>query len=762
MKKILIYICGILFLGMNCISCVKETICTTFQKGEGKTLRLILNSPELTTSRAMSRAEAGIKEYNENYIDYVHCFFYPAKDNDEKTDDNAIDATFMSEKISVGKHYESTPISIELSIPMDKCKDLLPSENSTCRIYVIANLPADVTIGKTSINALKKLEVTAEGFAAEGVINDETKAIEIAPQARFVMDGLSTVSQESDNKLSGQVPLTRSAAKIALFVNSIKGTIVDANKETWKSDPNGMRIRIHNGVINGYIDGNGTYPERNYYTSNYGATTRTFTTGNNGYEHVPFYSYPSEWSENGDNETYLSLVVPWKKTKDANGNAITTTEFEDCFYQIPINVEERKILRNTYHKIYLSVGMLGSFTPDEPVLLAPSSYIVVDWGTGGVSASFEKFSYLIVDQLTKVYNKNSVTIPFVSSHEAEITAFSISQPNLSDGSTRNTEDILEDEKAPSYSIDNDAKTITYSKDLINKFTDANFDFTPYTITFTLKHTDASGGGLSQKDVTIIQYPAIYGEADENSDYSENYNNKTGINGNNGFAFVNGYQGSPSDGVDNFCGIDGLDENDDDLTASSMYVFTITSTEGTNYVIGDPRDTDITYNANSANWANAPSIASTTKRELENYYGTDESYRTKNMIAPKFRVVSAYGAITSSQGNRRYKEYVKKRCASYQEDGYPAGRWRLPTQAEFEFINYLSNNDKIPTLYVKTMDYWCAHGYGKGGGTITDSDDYGNSSGVSVRCVYDDWYWGSTPALTTLAEKNVFTWGDKLR
>ena len=106
--------------------------------------------------------------------------------------------------------------------------------------------------------------------------------------------------------------------------------------------------------------------------------------------------------------------------------------------------------------------------------------------------------------------------------------------------------------------------------------------------------------------------------------------------------------------------------------------------------------------------------------------------------------------------------MRKRCASYQEDGYPAGRWRLPTEAEFKFIISQVNKGTLPELYVAGEGYWCAHGYGvpdnKGNVTM-----YYNTtgSGYSTRCVYDEWYWGSEPALTGDA-KSKFTWGDMPR
>ena len=56
------------------------------------------------------------------------------------------------------------------------------------------------------------------------------------------------------------------------------------------------------------------------------------------------------------------------------------------------------------------------------------------------------------------------------------------------------------------------------------------------------------------------------------------------------------------------------------------------------------------------------------------------------------------------------------------------------------------------------DYWCAHGvaYPQSNGTVTLTAASGEHS---VRCVYDDWYWGSSPVVTS-SNRSPFTWGDK--
>jgi hypothetical protein len=65
--------------------------------------------------------------------------------------------------------------------------------------------------------------------------------------------------------------------------------------------------------------------------------------------------------------------------------------------------------------------------------------------------------------------------------------------------------------------------------LNNNFKDRNFDFTAYTITFRIQHTTESN--TYHEDITIVQYPAIYGEQRLN-----NYAPNTG----QGYIWVNEY------------------------------------------------------------------------------------------------------------------------------------------------------------------------------------------------------------------------------
>ena len=124
-----------------------------------------------------------------------------------------------------------------------------------------------------------------------------------------------------------------------------------------------------------------------------------------------------------------------------------------------------------------------------------------------------------------------------------------------------------------------------------------------------------------------------------------------------------------------------------------------------------------------------------------------------MIAPSFRIASSYGVVSPIS----YSE-AKYRCASYQEDGYPAGRWRVPTRAEIWYMAFLAENKRIPRLLSEDTYYWGGDGYG-----YYPSTDYLNptrtnstSENIYVRCVYDEWYWNDK------CDKSTFTWGDRQR
>jgi hypothetical protein len=131
-------------------------------------------------------------------------------------------------------------------------------------------------------------------------------------------------------------------------------------------------------------------------------------------------------------------------------------------------------------------------------------------------------------------------------------------------------------------------------------------------------------------------------------------------------------------------------------------------------------------------------------------GTDLSY--DNIISPSFKFESSYGAPISTVNF----DVAQKRCATYQEAGYPAGRWRLPTLAEIAFILNLQREGVIKAMFgTNTSGYWTCTG-SKIGNNIsgTNTNDYtpsfSNTSNALcfARCVYDLWYWGDKQVTPT--------------
>lgn len=148
------------------------------------------------------------------------------------------------------------------------------------------------------------------------------------------------------------------------------------------------------------------------------------------------------------------------------------------------------------------------------------------------------------------------------------------------------------------------------------------------------------------------------------------------------------------------------------------------------------------------------------RPLKWYYPTERSTRTENMVAPSYRISSKFSGIEFSPDlTQPYAEY---RCAAFQEDGFPAGRWRLPTKAEVSFIAQLSAMGFFEFLFNNGSVYWSANGAIKiNGNKVEDS----SNKNALLRCVYDSWYWDKIDGLEGDPRhnpRNHFVWGDKER
>jgi hypothetical protein len=259
-------------------------------------------------------------------------------------------------------------------------------------------------------------------------------------------------------------------------------------------------------------------------------------------------------------------------------------------------------------------------------------------------------------------------------------------------------------------------------------------------------------------ITVKQYPAVYvvnhlnnNGVKETSSYMDD---SDGYNGNGyGYVMVNTlyqnrytYSGWGSYGQNKWMTVESFDNSSNN---PNMYIVTTTALDATSaqkYILGDSRS----ETEQTASTVGFTSVTDVKGKTLTKYRATKTD--REDYLSPQFRISSAYGQLGS---NTLSADQAKYRCAAYQEDGYPAGRWRLATYAELSYIAMLCAKGALPESLFGASDYWSATGALKidtdGGGVSK-----GNASSAFLRCVYDDWYWGNEQ----LKNKAEYTWGDE--
>lgn len=719
-------------------ACESEDLQTTFGEGDARTIKLLLNAQGDEITRAISRSK-GMDAYGENTIATADVFFYKA--------DGTLLYDVAKESVTLSAPDANGVVTATVPMPSsDEDIDLTQAD----KVYVMGNRQATdalVANAKNSEDALRALTFTTADLA-----NVPTES------TTFAMDGTSVVDV-TDKEISGHVELVRNAAKITLTVNLPSTLIADGKTYKPQTDNTGnITVTFNEGVKTFGNETDVFDVEMRKGTAGEIVDDKTPVT------FAPFYSYPTTWETGDNNEPYFTLHVPWGET-NADGSV---TSYKTYHYRVPINKthfeDDRKTLalnRNHWYQVSVDVGVLGTPEASDEVELT-ANYEVKPWGNLPIGANLLDFKYLVVDQeRVEIYNQNAASVAFASSHQVRLEIISIKKWDYSseDGTeliyapttdnksvvavgatpTNGSRKLLTRCEVVAVTGENPNKgNIELNHDLINQDARADqdkddngnylddYDYVYYTI--EVKVTN----GYYTENITFIQYPEMYIEANKNNGGNIVSDDET-ANDDKGYVFVYGnqyYSGSNWQVVRS-C-LDGGNKN------PNMYVITVTALDDdSDSYIGDPRvATPVTGSSlgleNSFN-----------NKTLTNYYPT----RVDNVdiIAPQFRMASSYGKC----GGAIDHDDAKKRCAAYQEYGYPAGRWRLPTVAEFEYVQRLSNNGIIPQLYTSNSNYWTAtSAYTYGSGPSTNNTAF-------VRCVYDEWYWGSGQ----IENMGVYTWGD---
>lgn len=688
-----------------------------------------------------TKTQPGVEDLNENLIKTIHYFFYPKDGTDQNTEkEPAIEGVYTGLSSQVN-HL------VRINVSEDLLKNtLFKYPYNDCDVYVIVNLPDGVlaTASDHKLSTLRSMVVNAN-------FNSSLE------QEAFVMEGLGTASIIDRRKVlaaSGTIDVSRLASKITVGVKvkesvETMDNLTSTNGQVWTSKPQDMLIELVNGASVAVLSGDPTMVE-NQKLDTLDNQQRIFSDLDNDkiWTCAQFYSYPSTWDIGSDEEPYLRITLPWETTydKNVNGEPIPYVDVQTCVYKVILGGE--KLTRNTWYDLTIDIGILGNFENQEEVLLPieNTNYFVADWSTGKtISSEILGGRYLVVDQEEYIiYNENTLSIPFTSSHTCEIVDMAttpvknqatITYPDYSKETPN--EDAPYAWNSNNWYIGVEGSEIVFRHAMRNDISagKGNYDYAPYTIKFRIRHADQQGRDIYYKDITIIQYPALIVKADKNEGGNIVTDSQTS-NDDKGYVFVNGNQLYSGDDwqVVRSCK-DGGNNN------PNMYVITATISTG-DFVIADARQTSPTSAATLGLGNNTVSY----------YYQSLTDELSHNIIAPSFRMASSYGKC----GGTITKAEAVRRCAAYQEDGFPAGRWRVPTLGEMKFIATLSYDSVIPQLFTSGSRYWTS----AGAVTYNDNITLNNNTSAYVRCVYDEWYWKNSSQPTV--NKAVFTWGDEQR
>ena len=722
-----------------------------------------------------------------------------------------------------GLNNTSGSQTVPVYVSEEIASQLFPGETDECDVYVVANMPDSIVFkGDETVEVIKEVAISSQEF--KNVVASDGSFV--MPE-KFIMEGACKAKKDGES-ITGNVSLKRAASKITmtilvpefLTVKATDASSGEVKEEVWhpyfidpadpKSGINSMHIGLHKGQMKTMVGDDNVQndvdaednmenvdPDRfeTLYTSKFtflDSLQKVFVEGEqtvkkNYYRYtcdVSFYSYALDWvgQENDVQAPYFTLMIPWKRDED--------TRFTTYYYQVVVNGKTKKVERNYWYDMYLNIGVLGSRIYNEPVELQDMSCYVLDWSDGNAGlkedVNLNEWRYLVIpEKYIEVNNTDKGYLPFEASHRV---AWTLEWPGSLDG-LDDIEKYNSNNKFSAYYINCSGKTpvsVQLSGVNNNSFAESQTGdeivltnaiptnvYSP--IYYHLKvWLDLTPNGVLDADeqsfverVVFVQYPPIYiipSQSVSQSIFVNKYNkHSSNITYNNG-KYVLAQCPGTSDSGDHMYVINVSSFNSDDK-------FTYRDGKEYVYLIGDPRTKESDINLNDDNYSMSSHWATDQEgngRKLQYYYPTINNRDGKepdifHVISPKFRVASFLG----SYSNGCTPEGAAMRCASYQEAGYPAGRWRLPTTAEINFVISLQQKGAIQSIFYGGNYYYSSTDQVQNQSTTnTRAIDWNSSSFTgSVRCVYDEWYWGSEREArpnTAYSGGYEFTWGDAPR
>lgn len=696
---------------------------------------------------------------NENKVNKIDWFIFPYATDGIQIDSTA--APLLNGTIEpaatarLDKSYTKTLNATELA-------EVFPEADSKAFVFAIANFtgayPDTITLKKLLETEVRSTFADGDRWPHPLQTTDES--------LYFVMTGSAPLTLSS----ATEVQLARLASKVTVAF-TYEESIPDAHDANlvWKPQYNGSEARVYlsNAIATATLGGPLT--ARDYIPD----SSSSFTDGTRdifeySYDYLTaltgdpvYYTYPANMEAGDDNQPYLKLVLPWYAydTRDTSSDPAPVKQ-KEVYYKIALPLDALKE-GNRMYEYKVHVDIIGSDTEVE----IGATYSVKDWfHDKAISSNLATGKYISLDIPKDEYDMYSelTQIVFISSGDVEVIVDSIYQYNYSANTVtkdqfmrnndvvatpalRNAKGITVDDikgwvtnpEGTSYlqishEMDNNMMTSTGTKNNA-------FDMAPYVFVITLHLRDAGTDKTFDRTVRITQYPAMYVKAIPSNGYvyvNSYYNRSSSSPSTTNptyWAFDNSKPNNvPYNGGQNAYVLGSVSGIGQDLGSSNnntnMYAITVSILNNTDYIVGDPRG----------------DIKALTNLSLNGRYRPARtSDEVRNTVSPYFLTSSAYSKTVLWI---RDFERAEKRCASFQESGYPAGRWRLPTEGEISFMVDLSNNNFIPSLFMN-CPYWASSGrlYDPSTSSFITADQCADRyEDNGVRCIYDLWYWGDKP------------------
>lgn len=493
---------------------------------------------------------------------------------------------------------------------------------------------------------------------------------------------------------------------------------------------------------------------------------------------TPFYSYPYDFSGDSGHAPFFKVIVEWTAyretthaTDETAGDKAAMVIGQEPFYYKILIPNQTLFSANKWYNINLNVSTLGSEADETAIdLVGEQGYYVVDWSNPDEVEKMDLSAGLYFNVASDSFDMygNSLQIPFTASGPVVISAYGSEE----DDPTASYPYAASDGKGSlDYSTDSSEGTnfmVTPNND--ESYVQIDHTILPFSTSFSYANGNAKDVALITykfrisleghpeyfKDITVTQYPSIYAARQQSRGNPFVYRTSTGAARNEntyslGSVSPNGW-GSKYNTIVSISTLSGL---------SSTYP---------KWVIGDPRiKLSDAYNGtyqgvpsfhnNYGSNSDATEWRRTDLKDRDDPNANDHYFdnylvgdiNSSQFIAPKFMLASGYGYNSDATSANSNWKLNSERCASYQEDGYPAGRWRLPTEAELLFCATLASNGLIENPFRADTNYWSTSGrclnYQDNQGNWSFTPSPSSTSAKSVRCIYDLWYWGDNPVVT---------------